>query len=170
MAPIVRTWPALCALGAGLVHLAVASSSAPWLAVILIAIGLAELAWAIVSLSWGRPAAPRMFLAVTVAPVLGVGIWAGASAATRHMGMAMGSGTTTGTTAVTPLALACLLNLMVALACASAIRGRRSAQEEPGVARAIVGLLLGAALVAGVTIPALGATDAGEHATMHMQM
>jgi hypothetical protein len=182
-----RTWPALSALGAGLVHLAVASSSVVWMAVALIAIGLAELAWAITALATLTVPMPRLALAVALLPIAMTGTWALASVAMHHDGMAMPMPAASSATAPVPLALTSCLVLVMAFACARAIRlGPRrcepSAPEQPYTGqgraapagatamRALSGVLLGAALVAGVTVPALGATDAGRHASMHMQM
>lgn len=190
MLAFIRTWPALSALGAGLVHLAVASSSAMWMAVVLIVIGLAELSWAITALTLQKAPLPRLSLAVAVLPIAFAAGWALTSTAAHHSGMAMGAGPSTASVSV-PLALACCLDLVMAFACASAVRLRNRqhrvarpvlARTEPGGAalgtaqtgtgaiRALAGILLGAVLVAGVTVPALGATDAGRHAGMHMQM
>lgn len=180
MSVLVRTWPALCALGAGLVHLAVASSSVPWLAVPLMIVGLAELSWAIVALVQQRNPVPRLALAVALAPAAAAGVFALVNAAAGHGGMQMSThATVAGALAVVPLALASCLDLVVAFACGRALRAqsgrmlRKRADSVPGRPRqgtALAGILLGAVLVASVTVPALGATDAGRHASQHMQM
>ena len=156
-----RQWPALCAWGAGLVHLAIAAGSTPVWAVLLGAIGAAEFAWGVLALRGGRMSRPGLvlvgaLLAVAVSVVAGMfGSFAGI-----------------------PLAAASALLLFVGFAAATVRRreARRPPLREnhepalPRPGRTLVGLLAGAALVAGLTTPALAMTDAGEHAVPHGEM
>jgi len=156
-----RQWPALCAWGAGLIHLAIAAGSSPLWAVLLGAIGAAELAWGVYALRAGRMTRPRVVLGISLG-VVGVSVLAG------MLGSFPGI----------PLAAACALLLVIAFAVGGVLRteARRSprritfeaSQQRPG--RTLIGLLAGAALVAGLTTPALALTDAGEHAVPHGEM
>lgn len=176
MRDMTRTWPALCALGAGLVHLAISASSPWWWALALISIGALEVAWSLAYLIRGAPFMPRAMLAVSLAPVAVLGslvvlglMTQHASAMTMHAGM-----TAAVTLPVLPFSAATALNLVVAGRCAVQLRRNRTATaqsvHQPGPVRAITGILLGAALVALITVPALGSTDAGHEASMHMTM
>lgn len=153
-----RQWPALCAWGAGLVHLAVAAGSSPLWAVPLGAMGAAELAWGVYALRTGRMTRPRVVTGAALGAI-------GASAVAGVFGSFAG----------VPLAAASVLLFVIAFAAAAVVRAdrrrlpRRSTYEASGQrpGRTILGLLAGAALVAGLTTPALALTDAGEHAVPH---
>jgi len=156
-----RQWPALCAWGAGLVHLAIAAGSSPVWAVLLGAIGAAEFAWGVYALRAERMTRPGLVLGGSLAAI-GISVVAGLF----------------GSFAGIPLAAASALLLIIAFAAGFVLRGeaRRSprrtsyepSRQRPG--RTILGLLAGAALVAGLTTPALALTDAGEHAVPHGEM
>jgi len=176
MRPVVRTWPALSALGAGLVHLGVAAAAPTSAAVVLAVLGSAELAWAVASLVIGSAPLPKLFLAVSLAPalfaagVLALSMSGGhqmSSESMDHMSASGMPGSTAG-----PFFAACGLDLVMALGCAWAIRrsARASQQAGGGSARAIAGLMLGAALVSGAVVPALGMTEVGHDAGVHMHM
>ncbi|NNC11585.1 hypothetical protein HII28_06800 [Planctomonas sp. JC2975] len=170
MVTLIRTWPALCALGAGLVHLAVASSFTPWIVAVVIVLGLAELGWAVTALALQRPPAPRLTLAITLSPTAAVGLWALISVSAQHDEMTMRMPMTATGGMVLPLGAAAILDLVVALACASALRHVPRSESAPRISKSLAGIVLGAALVTGVTVPALAATNAGQHANTHMHM
>ncbi|MGC5221901.1 hypothetical protein ACPW96_04780 [Micromonospora sp. DT81.3] len=155
---LTRQWPALCAWGAGLIHLAVVASSSPLWAVLLGAMGALELAWGVYALRSGRMTGPRVVMGAALGAI-GVSGIAGLS----------------GSFAGVPLAAATVLLLVIAFAAAAVLRAERrrsprrstyeASRQRPG--RTLLGLLAGAALVAGLTTPALALTDAGEHAVPH---
>src|SRR3954454_12606569 len=70
MATLVRTWLGLAALGAGLIHLAVAAGAPPALLAAFAALGAAEVAWGAAALArWGVPV-PRTALVAAMLPTL----------------------------------------------------------------------------------------------------
>lgn len=173
MSPIVRTWLAFAALGAGMVHLAMLGG-APWpIAVPLGALGLAELAWGVAGLSRGEPVAPRLTVAVASAPVFGwIAVLLWSSVVDIRDAVA----------ALTPIpmAVATLLDLVLAAALARYSRARRAAVDAGAVTlpardafdvgpvgRYLVALFAGALAVAALVLPALAATEAGRSATPH---
>lgn len=145
-----RTWPALAAWGAGLVHAATAAG-APWgVLLLLCAAGLAEFAWGVATLRAGRLARPR-------AALLGaVGILLGSAIATLAGGMGLA-----------PFGASAVLLLWIVAAAGARMRRPGGAHDAPGPARAALGLVIGAVLVAGLTTPALAMTEPGEHAVPH---
>ena len=107
-----RQWPALCAWGAGLVHLAIAAGSSPLWAVLLGAIGAAELAWGVLRAPCGADdSSPRSCWAARSRP-----------SASRLLAGLFGS------FAGIPLAAASALLLVIAFAAAAVLRteARRS--------------------------------------------
>ncbi|PJJ65344.1 hypothetical protein [Compostimonas suwonensis] len=168
---------AMAGLGAGLVHLAAAGGAPLALAVLLVAVGSAEIAWSVTVLARGRIVLPRATLALAVVPVLG---WAALSALGPALGVALG---------FLPMAVASLFDLVIAATLAARTRAARptasahpvqatqtlqAAQTRPDAARPrlsatrfLVALVLGASAVAGLTTPALAASDAGAHAVPH---
>ncbi|MDR6875889.1 hypothetical protein [Microbacterium barkeri] len=146
------TWPALAACGAGLAHLAVAAGSPWWLLALLCAAGVAELGWGAAALRAGRIVASRAALGGSLALAL----------LTTAIGVAGGMGPA-------PMAVAIALLLVVAAAAARAVR-RRARAAPGGTARAVLGMLVGATLVAAVTTPALSLTEPGTHAVPHGEM
>ena len=181
MRVMMRTWPALCALGAGLVHLAVSASSPWWWAIPLIVIGAAELAWSIAYLIRDAPVLPRAMLAVALAPVAALGVLTTVEIMAQHgstmsMGSSAGSGMTMpAAPPLFPFIVASVLDLIVAACCAAHLRRARAARTptpdgRAGALRTVAGIVLGAALVAVVTVPALGSTDVGHEASQHMMM
>lgn len=176
MRDMTRTWPALCALGAGLVHLAISASSPWWWSLALISIGALEVAWSLMYLIRGTPVMPRGMLAVSLSPVAVLGSLVVLGLMTQHASaMTMHTGITAALTVpVLSFTAATVLDLVVAGSCAVHLRRSRTAApapiHQPGPVRAITGILLGAALVALITVPALGSTDVGHEASMHMTM
>lgn len=144
MRPLARTWPALFAWGAGLVHIALAaqiarSASAAAVAVIvaLLAQGAGELVWGGLSLHAGQPVAARTAMTggMTGAVLAGVAIGAGGS----------------------PVAAAAAVALLVPGAILAARSGRGLMTPASGWVP-MVGLIAGAGIVAGLVTPALSTT------------
>ena len=71
LATMARTWPMLAPFGAGLVLLAVAAGAGGPAGGVLAGVGIAALAWGVLSLHLGRPIAPGATLAVGVALLVG---------------------------------------------------------------------------------------------------
>jgi hypothetical protein len=145
MSPITRSWIALAAVGAGLIHLALVLSAPALGAVLLAGIGIVEFAWGVLVMFDERFLVPRIAVVAALVPVA---LWIAALLlgvdAFRPL----------------PLAAATLLELFIAITIAVVQRRGRTA-EAPSTRRYVLGLLAGAIVVGVVTGPALGATEAG---------
>ncbi|WP_431246107.1 hypothetical protein [Leifsonia xyli] len=158
--PATRAFLAVAALGAGLLHAALAPSAPPALLAGFLLIALAELGWAAATLARDHPPAFRLVPAVALVPV---GLWA----ALAVVG-ATASGGTVLALPLVPMGAASLLDVAVAATTAVVIRRARPLPGRDAPLRFVVALLLSACAVCAVTIPALGLTDAGVAAvTVH---
>lgn len=164
--PAAPSWPAIAAWGAGLVQLALGAGAimtaggGPAIRVagiLLVVIGAGALGWGAATLARGRIVVPRLSIAGSLAGIL---------AATAAMVL--------DPTRVSVFAVAAGIALLIAVALGSALTLRRA--RHGGAAKAdaghrhLVGLILGAVLVAGIVTPALAATEAGQHAVPHGEM
>ncbi|WP_419817864.1 hypothetical protein [Glaciibacter flavus] len=155
------SWPALAALGAGLVHLAVAASAPVVLTVVLVALGIAEIGWALTVLRAGRVMAVRSTLAVAASSSA---VWVAIAFTLGATGIADPADSVP----LLPLAAATLFTFYIAVEMARVTRSGKTATAATGTGgRLIVGLVIGAAIVAAVATPALAATDAGKLAHPH---
>jgi hypothetical protein len=173
MAVLVRTWLGFAALGAGLIHLAVAAGAPPLLLAAFAALGAAEVAWGVAALARSLVPLPRTALAVATLPTL---LWVGlllAGADGEH-GAAHAAGVhpSGGPLAAAVLPVGSMLAaalLDLAVAAVLAVRLRRARPEvprpEPGVWAYLGGVLGGAGVVFALTSAALGGTAVG-HAAM----
>lgn len=143
MTTVARCNAAFAALGAGLVHLSLAAGRADAALVPLAALGLVELAWAIVVLARGRLVAPRTSLTVTAVTVGGLVIALGAGLLRDPL----------------PVVAAGALQLVAALVVASALRSPRAVERQVSAPRAVLGLLAGALAVSALATPALAASS-----------
>jgi hypothetical protein len=178
---ITRTWLAMAAIGAGLIHVALGAGAPPVLAVPLIAIAVAEVAWGVLTVLKDRVFTPTVALAGALAPI---GLWvllitaASVSGAPELLSplpfLAMGSAT------LFDLFLAGVLAVqrrraMRAAAPASPARNADANADaepnrgaaEPSVGRYLLGVLAGACVVSALTTPALANTHAGQSAVPH---
>ncbi len=130
------------ALGAGLLHLALAVGAAPVLAAGLLVVGAAEFLWGV--LSTARPEAfiPRVAIAGALVPPAAwvVLLLAGIPDGPRPL----------------PMLAATVLDLAVAIGVATALRRR----EHPEPRHPAVGIAVAGLVVAALTVPALFATEA----------
>lgn len=168
LSALARTWPMLCALGAGLVLLALAAGAGGIAGGAMAAAGAAGLGWGVLSLRAGRALVPGVVLGTCAALLVGAGVLVGS-------GLAEAAGVPVGS-----LLAASVFIVVVAGHCAVVVRGRSGAHRardgrSPAPARAaavdgrlpLVGLVVGALLVAGLATPALAATEAGRAAVPH---
>ncbi|MFF1632358.1 hypothetical protein [Leifsonia sp. NPDC058248] len=161
VAPATRAWLAVVALGAGLVHAALAASAPLPALIVLTAIGAAELGWAAATLIRDRPPLLRASLYLALAPI---GCWA----AVATVGATTAAGTVIALPPL-PLAVASGLDLTIAVVIAVVLR-RRASAHDTGAVRFVLALLLSSAAVSAVTVPALAVTDAGVAAVdVHLQ-
>ena len=148
----VRVQLALAALGAGLVHFAVAAGAGLPLAIIFCLCGAAELIWAAYAIARPDPPLIRLVPALALIPL---GLWAAAL---------LSGAATAETLPPFALAIAALLDLVVAVGLAASERRDRrhsTAARQPSGLRFTLALIIGALAVSALTLPALGATAAG---------
>lgn len=138
-----RAWVALAAVGAGLIHLALVSSAPMLGAVLLAAIGIVEFAWGVLVLFDERFLAPRFAAIAALAPIA---VWMAAIVLDIQ------------SFRVAPLAVAAVLELLIALAVAVSLR-RPSAAPAPSTRRYALALLAGLVVVGALT--ALGLSLSG---------
>lgn len=146
MSAITRSWIAFAAVGAGLIHLALAVDAPPLGAVLLAGIGITEFAWGVLVMFDERFLAPRVAVIAALAPVA---LWVVALVVGIQSFRPV------------PLGVATLLELFVAITIAVALRRGREPQPV-STRRYVIGLLVGALVIGAVTAPALGATSAGQ--------
>jgi hypothetical protein len=183
-----RAWPPLAALGAGLIHLAVAASAPAVLAVLLAGLGIAEVAWGIAVLRAGHPVLLRLAL---VASSASSALWV----AVGFSLVAVGAAAPAVSVPLLPLLAASVFTLSVAVICARMLRradavatvtastgstpsalasprgpgaaGTASAAGGSGGWRFVGAFAASAALVSAIATPALAATEAGQYAHPH---
>ena len=135
MSPLARGWIACAAVGAGLLHVAVALGRPIELAAVLFVIGTAEFAWGALVLAWSRLLVPRVALAGAFAPGI---LWL--IAVIAHVpGVPL-----------LPLATATALELFAAVLIARGLRGARRQRELTPLA-----LVIAVVVIAALTLPAL---------------
>lgn len=158
------SWPALAAWGGGLVQLALGAgaitgagegSAVRVAGVLLTVVGAVAIGWGVVTLARGRIVVPRLGIAGSLA-----GISAGVAAMTLDPTRISVFAVAAATALLVAVALSCALELRRASR-PSSIRTRDAARPR------LIGLLIGALLVAGVVTPALASTEAGRHAVPH---
>jgi len=158
---VLRTWPALLAWGAGLIHLAIGASivapsgdATTVLCAPMLLVGSVELGWGIAVLRAGRIIGGR-------------GAAAGAIAAVLLGAVSLGGGAPVGAVAISS-ALAVVGGSMAARAARKG-EGPAGMGEEPARALRVraAGMALGVFLVAAVATPALALTDAVGHGSGH---
>ena len=160
---VARVQLALAALGAGLVHFAIAAGAGLPVALVFALCGAAELAWA--GLTIARPALPFARV-VPAAALVPLAVWAAA--------LLLGSATSQNLPPL-PLAIASVFDLVVAAGSAFALR--RAVTPAPAEdsevpshsgSRFTISLVAGAFAVSALVMPALGATAAGSAAANGM--
>ncbi|MCM6762385.1 hypothetical protein NB037_08135 [Rathayibacter sp. ZW T2_19] len=153
MNPIVRGWAAFGALGAGLVHLSLASVRGDAALVPLVALGAGELVWALAVLARGRIVVPRVALVVVSATVAG-SILAVTAGLLRDPLPALAGG---------------VLQLAAAAIVALSLRRTATPERQVPAGRTVIGLLAGALVVSALATPSMATTagDSGGMGGMH---
>lgn len=163
MNDVSRSVMALTSLGVGLVHLAIGAGSPPLPAILLVGFGVAELAWGVAVLARGRLLLPNAALPLALSPLLLWGL-------DVTVAIVLGGAGATALLPFGPMAASAVLSL--ALGAGLAISRRRAASPPPAASgsrpgRYLLGMTLGAMLVAGLVTPALAGTQAGTEAVPH---
>lgn len=157
---MLRSWPALLAWGAGLIHLAIGAAvigadvRSLVLLVPMLVIGVVELGWGVAVLRAGRI------------------LWGRGAATAAIIAVVLGAGALLGGAPVIAVAASSLLVIAAgAMAARSRGAGEARADAGEGSARAsrsrAVGTMLGAVLVAALVTPGLAQTDAGANGGVH---
>ncbi len=172
MSQVTRSWLAFAALGAGLIHLALASGAGIPAAVALVVLGGVEFGWGVGVLSRDRFLVPRVAVVVAFVPAIG---WS----ALLLMAVALEEPLLASVFPVFPMAIAVVFTLVIAAVlgrqaratCASSMTADEAPTPEKAVGveprqaerpyRYLIGLLAGALVVSALTTPALAATTAG---------
>ncbi|THG29500.1 hypothetical protein [Naasia lichenicola] len=150
MSTAFRVQLAIAALGAGLLHLAVAAGADLPVAIAFAACGAAELVWA--GFAIARVSLP-LARAVPPLALVPIGVWLIAL---------LGLSRSPGTLPFPALALAALLDLAVAIGAAVLLRHRPASRVRPAHGGSFtVPLVIGAFAMSALVLPALGTTSAG---------
>lgn len=158
---VLRSWLGFLAIGAGLVHVALAVGSPPPVAAVLVLVGVAEFAWGALAIARPTPPVPRVALAAAFVPVIGWTLLL-VVAGTDSLGPL------TSSTQLLPMLVASLFDLLLAGGLTAMLR--RAAPTTPATApaatahpgRRLVAVIVGALVIAAITAPALAATEAGQ--------
>ena len=151
MSTITRTWVAFAAIGVGLIHLALVIGAPPGLGIVLVVLGLTEFGWGVLTFARETVALPRVAIVVALVPVLAWALLLATSSAPTSL-------------AFLPLAVSTAFELFAVAVLGRHLRRRQAADAPPPpprVGRYLLGLVLGAAVVAVLTTTALGATGFG---------
>lgn len=188
LSALTRSWPTLAAWGAGLIHLGLGAGmitkgsdvAVRAVGALLVTVGAAALVWGVAALARDRLTAPRIGMAiavlgpVTVALALAVDPFrVSVHAAAVSILLFFACGVAAGFTA-RRRARSGRSDVVVSGAATAAaekptavVPGVASPEARPVPRTSIVGLLVGAAIVAGLVTPALGSTEAGQAAPSH---
>ncbi len=161
MPTITRTWLAFAAIGTGLIHFALVIGSPLALGLVLAALGLTEFGWGVLTFAREKLVAPRVALVVALVPVIAWTLLLVTSSVGEAPQIAASFG-------FLPLAVASLFELFAVAILGVHLRRHRdtdAAPKFPSVVRYLLGLAVGAFVVAGLTTPALAATEAGLFST-----
>jgi hypothetical protein len=163
---VLRSWLGFLAIGAGLVHVALAVGSPPPVAAVLVLVGAAEFGWGALAIARPKPPLPQVARAAAFVPVIGWALLL-VVAGTDSLGPL------TSSTQLLPMLVASLFDLLVAGGLTAMLR--RATPTAPAAApaatapvatahpgRRLVAVIVGALVIAAITAPALAATEAGQ--------
>ncbi|WP_306231201.1 hypothetical protein [Agrococcus beijingensis] len=150
MDALTRVWGAVAALGAALIALAVGAAATPWVAVPLLAAGVAQAVVGVIALQGRRWPSVAVLTPMLVPTV----VWLAALLAVPE------------TAAALPMA-PLLAETVLALGAGALLLLRRPSDAEPKPLATVLGLLSAAAVVATVATTALAGTNAGAFAVPH---
>jgi hypothetical protein len=157
MSAVISGWLGFAALGAGLVHVALAIDSPPVLGIPLVVVGAAEFAWGVFAVTTPGVPLARTARVAALVPILGWAALLVVGAAGAFEGLR-----------VLPMLVASLLDLAIAVGITWILR-RDPAQPvvplRPG--RYLLGLGAGALVITALTTLALAGTEAGAAAIPH---
>jgi hypothetical protein len=157
---VLRSWLGFLAIGAGLVHVALAVGSPAAVAAALVLVGAAEFGWGALTIARPRPPLPQLARAAAFVPVIAWALLL-VVAGTDSLGPL------TSSTQLLPMLVASLFDLLLAGGLTAMLRretaanrGVAPAAAHPG--RRLIAVIAGALVIAAITAPALAATEAGQ--------
>ena len=154
MSQITRSWLAFAAIGAAVIHLALVISSPLPLGIVLGLLVAAEFTWGVLTLSRDRIVVPRAARIGALAPVI---LWSLIVVAATMLDDPILASYFN----FIPMAVATLFELFVAIAITAQLRRDARTTKAAGTGRYLIGMFVGAMLVATITTPALAFTQAG---------
>ena len=176
MSVITRSWLSFSAIGAGVIHLALVISSPLAIAIPLVLLGVAELAWGVLILATDRLLLPRLAQAGAITPLL---LWSLLTVTATLLAAPQ----ITSSLRFIPMAIATIFGLFIAAVLSVSLRRQTETATEtatktqtdisnPVTTPASALKYLSAVIIAGVlvgalTTPALAATQAGTVAIEH---
>lgn len=141
MSAVTRAALGFAALGAGLLHLALAVGAAPLLAAGLVVVGAAEFLWGVLTTARPEALLPRVAMVGALVPPVAWVVLLLAAAPDGPQPL--------------PMLAATVLDLAVAIGVATALRRR----EHPEPRHPVLGVAIAGVIVAALTFPALLATE-----------
>ena len=170
---VARCWAGFASLGAGLVHVAMIQEHLDhWLlaGVFFGVLAVVQIGWGLAALARDRAPFPRSFIVLNLTVVA---LWALSRTVGLPAGPDAGTAEAVGTSDVLAMVLHVLVvaSLVVAMLTASdtepAVPGKAPRVRQLRTGRALVVLAVGALVMAGLTTPALAASEAGTYARPH---
>ena len=155
MPQITRSWLAFAAMGAGMIHLALAPGFGVPGAVAPVVLGAAEFGWGVAMLARDRFVVIRLTRVAAFVPAIGWGIL-------LLVAVALQAPTLASILPVLPMAVATLFTLVIAAALSARMRHPSVRSDRPvGAYRYLAALMAGGLLVSALTTSALAAPQAG---------
>lgn len=154
MSQIARSWLAFAGIGTGVIHFALVISSPLPLGIVLTVLGIAEFGWGVGTLSRDRILAPRIARVGALAPVI---LWSVIVLAATMLDAPRVASYVN----FFPMAIATIFELVIAVAITVRLRREPAPSKTAPAGRYLVGLFVGAMLVASLATPALAYTQAG---------
>ena len=135
MSPATRAWLAFPAVGAGIIHLALALAAPLPLAAVLAIFGFVEFFWGVLTFAGQQVPVPRIALVVALVPTIvwGIAVAAGFAPALSLFAMAG----------------ACLLELIVVVCLTRHLRRANAASQRSSVVGVVAALIVVAAVTGG---------------------
>lgn len=167
MSQITRMWLGFAGLGAGMIHLALVVGSPLPIAIALLILGLVEFGWGVFTFARDTLIAPRVARLFAIGPIIGWSLLV--VLATVFDTPAIAS-----SLSLIPMMFATAFEIFVAGVLS--LHLRRTAADgsadvatrpAPPAGRYLLALFAGALITAGMTTPALAATEAGRFAQPH---
>lgn len=149
---ILRAWLAFAAIAAGIIHLSLVLTAPLGLALPMAVLGFVEFGWGVLTFAAEKPLVPRAAIAVALVPVL---VWGFSFA---FGGTIPGLGTTA---TLVPLGISSVLTLFVAAGLGWIMRNSDRPVSRPATPRYVLGVAIGAVVIAALMLPALAATQSG---------